>query len=79
LAAGNFEDIYSGNEEKGVWAGVVTCFFIDCVRLAALDFCSSSSRPTFLLILPSPSIGFQTGSSRLIAGEERPAISTNHL
>jgi len=33
LAAGDFGEIYSGDEEKGKWAGVVTCFFIDCVRL----------------------------------------------
>jgi len=70
LAAGNFEDIYSGNEEKGVWAGVVTCFFIDCV--CPLPLSVSSVLSTSFVYVPS-------GSSRLIVGEERPAISTNHL
>lgn len=41
LAAGDFGEIYSSDEEKGKWAGVVTCFFIDCVRL--LRFFLSSS------------------------------------
>ena len=43
LAAGDFGEIYSGDEEKGKWAGVVTCFFIDCVRFPSSSSCATRS------------------------------------
>jgi len=52
LAAGDFGEIYSGEEEKGKWAGVVTCFFIDCVRLL----------PSFLHFIECLTIRCERGS-----------------
>jgi hypothetical protein len=47
LAAGDFGEIYSSDEEKGEWAGVVTCFFIDCVRLFRFFLYTSSYASRF--------------------------------
>jgi hypothetical protein len=64
LAAGDFGEIYSGDEEKGKWAGVVTCFFIDCVCLPSSAIPHSSVgvySASLSLAHPILSEGYQRG------------------
>ena len=63
MAAGDFGEIYSGDEEKGKWAGVVTCFFIDCVRFP-LDFLD------FLYLVVR--CGLMTGEERITIPSDHP-------
>lgn len=42
LVAGDFEEVYGGAEQKGQWAAVTTCFFIDCVSDGRARLCRVS-------------------------------------